>query len=174
MLQNLTNIIIGNECSWNILCFDETQFTLDGAVNNQNCRIWCSACPYVVHERSLHSGYITVWCDFTAEFILRPFSFEQNTCKGPYRKHRDCSGTESKHNISCFFNLSRNSSSNCWLHYNTFWTRDWCKWDAHWINMFLNKVLCFRFVLLLAPFFYLVVKIWINIFIACITSPLSI
>ena len=56
----LTRIIIGNECPWKILCFDETQFTLDGAVNNQNCRIWCGACPYVVHERSLHSDYTTV------------------------------------------------------------------------------------------------------------------
>ena len=63
-----------------------------------------------------------------------------------------CSGIERKHNTSCFFNWSRNSSCNCWTHYNTFWTPDWCKWDAHWKNLWLNKVFCFQFVLL-APFF---------------------
>ena len=62
---------------------DEGHFTLDGAVNSQNCRVWGSERPYVVHERSLYSDYITVWCGFTVDFILGSFFFEQYTSKSP-------------------------------------------------------------------------------------------
>ena len=55
---------------------------LDGAVNSKNGGIWDSPRPYVVHERSLHSNYIIVWFGFTADFILGPFFFEQNTSQG--------------------------------------------------------------------------------------------
>ena len=61
----LSRIIVDKEWQWNILWFDEAHFTLDGALNNQNCRIR----PYVEHEPSLHSDYIRVWCGFTADFI---------------------------------------------------------------------------------------------------------
>ena len=59
---------------------------LDGAVNSQNRRIWSSACPYILHEHSLHLDYITVWCQFTDDSILGPFFlllFEQNTSHDP-------------------------------------------------------------------------------------------
>ena len=54
---------------------DETQFTLDGAVNSRNCCIWGSVLLYVVHEPSLHLDYITVLSGFTTNFILGPFFF---------------------------------------------------------------------------------------------------
>ena len=53
-------------------------FTLDGAVNSQNCRIWGSARPFVMYERSLHSDYFCICCGFTADFNFGPFFFEQN------------------------------------------------------------------------------------------------
>ena len=59
-------------------------FTLGGAVYSQNYPIWGSVHPYVVHERFLHSNYITVWYDFTADFIRGPFFFEQNTSQSPH------------------------------------------------------------------------------------------
>ena len=62
---------------------DEAHFTLDGAVNSQNCRILGSARPYNVLKRSLHSDYIIAWVGFTADFILGPFFFEENTSQGP-------------------------------------------------------------------------------------------
>ena len=69
----LARIVVDNEWHWNILWSDEAYFTLDGAVNSQKCRIWCSERPYVVHELFLHSDYITVWRGFTADFILGTF-----------------------------------------------------------------------------------------------------
>ncbi|GBN86517.1 hypothetical protein AVEN_55259-1 [Araneus ventricosus] len=69
----------------NILWSDDTNFTLDGVVNTQNCLIWGTVNPNVVHETSLHPDYITVWSDFSADFILCPFFFEENTPHGSQR-----------------------------------------------------------------------------------------
>ena len=66
---------------------------LDKAVSSQNSYIWGSALPYVVHECSLHSDYISVWYGFTADFILGPFFFEQNTSLG----HQRCFITGSRY-----------------------------------------------------------------------------
>ena len=69
----------------NILLTDEAHFTLESAVNTQNCRIWDSTKSLVVHQRPLHSAYLTVWCGFTSTFILGPFFFERITPRGPIR-----------------------------------------------------------------------------------------
>ena len=71
----------------------EAHFTLHGAVNSQNCRIWGIARIYVVYERSFHSDYICVWPCFEADFIPSPFFFEQSTSQGPQR----CSITSSRY-----------------------------------------------------------------------------
>ena len=63
----------------------EAQFKLDRTVNSQNCRTWGSSHPYVVHECSLQSDYITIWCGFVADFILDPFIIEQNISQDPRR-----------------------------------------------------------------------------------------
>ena len=57
----------------NILWIDEAHFTLEGAVNTENSRIWGSTKPLLVHQRPLHSAYVTVWCGFTITFIFGPF-----------------------------------------------------------------------------------------------------
>ena len=55
----LVRIIVDTEWTWNILWSVEAHFTLNGEVNRNNCRIWGSALPCIVDERSLHSNYIT-------------------------------------------------------------------------------------------------------------------
>ena len=69
----LAKIFIDSEWPWNILWFDEAHFTLDGAVNSKNCRIWGSARPYAMHECSFGSDNICVWRGFADDFILGPF-----------------------------------------------------------------------------------------------------
>ena len=60
-------------------------FTMESAVNTQNCWICGSTKPLVVHQRPLNSAYVTVWCGFTSTFILGPFFFERITPRGPVR-----------------------------------------------------------------------------------------
>ncbi|GFX41855.1 uncharacterized protein TNCV_389681 [Trichonephila clavipes] len=70
---------------WKILWSDETHFCLDGAENSQNCRIWDTSSPNIQHQHPVYSHYVTVWCGFTADFILEPFLFETLTPHGPKR-----------------------------------------------------------------------------------------
>ena len=60
----------------NILWTDEAHLTLEGAVNTQNCRKWGSAKPLVVHQRPLHSAYVTVGVDSQAPLFLARFSLK--------------------------------------------------------------------------------------------------
>ena len=60
----------------NILWSDEANFSLDGSVNTNNCRIWLKSKPEFCLTRSLHSPKVCVWLGFTSGFILRPFFFE--------------------------------------------------------------------------------------------------
>ncbi|GBM94799.1 hypothetical protein AVEN_69354-1 [Araneus ventricosus] len=68
---------VDNELSWNILwtprflCFVDLQ----GSVNTQNCRIWERENPFQMQQLPLHSRKVTVWCGFTAAFIVGPFFF---------------------------------------------------------------------------------------------------
>ncbi|GFU59386.1 transposable element tc3 transposase [Trichonephila clavipes] len=55
------------------------------AVNTQSYRIWGTSTPNTLHQRPLHSDYVTAWCRFTAEFILGHFFFEILTPQGPER-----------------------------------------------------------------------------------------
>ncbi|KFM74482.1 hypothetical protein X975_03865, partial [Stegodyphus mimosarum] len=58
-------------------------FYLNGIVNTQNCRIWDDKSPHAVTAIPLHSPKVTVWCGFTAEFIVGPFFYENITLTGP-------------------------------------------------------------------------------------------
>ena len=57
----------------NIMWTDEAHFSLHGDVNTQNCRIWVTSNPHAYITKPLHSPHVTVWCSFTASFILGPF-----------------------------------------------------------------------------------------------------
>ncbi|GFX19716.1 DUF4817 domain-containing protein [Trichonephila clavipes] len=49
---------------FNILCTNETHFSLHGDVNNHNCRNWSTFNPREYTQKSFHSPKVTVWCGF--------------------------------------------------------------------------------------------------------------
>lgn len=82
-LQFLARLHVDSEWPWNILWTDEANFHLDGSVNTHNCRIWEPENPCSILQVPLHSPKVTVWCGFTASFILGPYFFEELTARGP-------------------------------------------------------------------------------------------
>ncbi|GIY84364.1 transposable element tc3 transposase [Caerostris extrusa] len=62
-----------------VIWTDEAHFTLSGAVNTHNCRVWTTENPHAFVEVPLQQPKVTVWCGFTADFIIGPF-FEEVTC----------------------------------------------------------------------------------------------
>lgn len=82
-LQFLARMNVDNSWPWNILWSDEAHFYLNGQVNTHNCRIWAKENPNVVQEVPLHAAKVTVWCGFTATFMIGPYFFEELTSTGP-------------------------------------------------------------------------------------------
>ena len=62
--------------SWKILWSDEAHFYLNGTISTQNSRISTSEQPHAVQEIPFYPQRLTVWCGFTADFIIRPYFFE--------------------------------------------------------------------------------------------------
>lgn len=58
-----------------ILMTDEAHFTLSGAVNKQNCRMWGTDNPHIIHETPLHDEKVTVWAGVCSKTIIGPFFF---------------------------------------------------------------------------------------------------
>ena len=71
-LQFLARMEMDDMWPENILWTDVAHFALEVAVNTQNCRIWGSTKPFELHQRSLHSAYVTVWCGFTSTIYSCP------------------------------------------------------------------------------------------------------
>lgn len=65
-----------------IMWSDEAHFDLDGSLSTRNCIIWSSSNPYASVTHSLHPQRVTVWCGFTAKFILPPAFIEGATVNG--------------------------------------------------------------------------------------------
>ncbi|GFU11159.1 transposable element tc3 transposase [Trichonephila clavipes] len=82
-LQFLARLEVDPEWPWNIPWTDEAHFRLDGSVNNHNCQIWESDNPHSTLQVPLHSPKVTVWCGFSASFILGPYFFEELGAGGP-------------------------------------------------------------------------------------------
>lgn len=82
-LTFLARMEVDDAWPWKILWGDEAHFYLNGTVNTQNCRIWDDKSPHAVTAIPLHSPKVTVWCGFTAEFIVGPFFYENITPTGP-------------------------------------------------------------------------------------------
>ncbi|GFT13985.1 transposable element tc3 transposase [Trichonephila clavipes] len=82
-LQFLARLEVDPEWPWNILRTDEAHFHLDGSVNTHNCRIWESDNPHSTLQVPLHSPKVTMWCGFSASFILGPYFFEELGAGGP-------------------------------------------------------------------------------------------
>ncbi|GFW84315.1 uncharacterized protein TNCV_1131841 [Trichonephila clavipes] len=82
-LTFLARVKVDASWPWKILWSDEAHFHLSGTVNTHNCRIWDTESPRAFQEIPLHSQKVTVWCGFTATFILGPLFFEETTRNGP-------------------------------------------------------------------------------------------
>ncbi|GFX88480.1 uncharacterized protein TNCV_2279481 [Trichonephila clavipes] len=82
-LTFLARVKVDASWPWKILWSDEAHFHLSGTVNTHNCRIWDTESPRAFQEIPLHSPKVTVWCGFTATFILGPLFFEETTRNGP-------------------------------------------------------------------------------------------
>ncbi|GFV32619.1 uncharacterized protein TNCV_441111 [Trichonephila clavipes] len=82
-LTFLARVEVDASWPWKVLWSDEAHFHLSGTVNTHNCRIWDMENPRTFQEIPLHSPKVTVWCGFTATFILGPFFFEETTRNGP-------------------------------------------------------------------------------------------
>jgi hypothetical protein len=65
-----------------ILWSDEAHFHLDGSLSTRNCVIWSSSNPQAAVIHSMHPQRVTVWCGFTAKFILPPAFIEGETVNG--------------------------------------------------------------------------------------------
>ena len=61
---------------------DEAHFCLNGQVNSHNCRISAAEIPHAIQKQPLDSEKVTVWCCFTATFIIGPYFFEEITPSG--------------------------------------------------------------------------------------------
>ncbi|GFX12557.1 uncharacterized protein TNCV_3156781 [Trichonephila clavipes] len=82
-LAFLARVEVNASWPWKIIWSDEAHFHLSGTVNTHNCHIWDTENPRTFQEIPLHSPKVTVWCGFTATFILGPFFFEETTRNGP-------------------------------------------------------------------------------------------
>jgi hypothetical protein len=60
-----------------VLSSDEAHFHLSGCVNKQNFWYWATDNPRQLHERSLHSECVTVWCGIVGFGIIGPYFFEE-------------------------------------------------------------------------------------------------
>ncbi|GBM17472.1 hypothetical protein AVEN_193766-1 [Araneus ventricosus] len=66
-----------NKERWNIFWTDEAYFHVHGHGNTRNCRIWAMENLSGHQPVPLHSEKVTVWCGFTASFIVGPSFFEE-------------------------------------------------------------------------------------------------
>jgi hypothetical protein len=49
---------------------------MSGYVDKQNCRHWAPNNPHELHQPSLHSAKITVWCALSSHCFIDPYFFE--------------------------------------------------------------------------------------------------
>ena len=61
-----------------LISSDEAHFHLSGTVNKQNFRYWATENLQEIHQRPLHTPYVTVWCAFAEFGVLGPYFFEEN------------------------------------------------------------------------------------------------
>lgn len=61
---------------------DECSFSLAGAVNKQNCRVWGTERPPEVYEVPQGAESIMVWCAISEKGIIGPYFFENGNVTG--------------------------------------------------------------------------------------------
>ena len=88
--SNFTNMVIMESTknpTWaqNILWSDEAHFYLHGGLNTRDCVIWAREQPHAIIEKPLIKDQkVTVWCSFTANFIIGLYFFEHADDHGSY------------------------------------------------------------------------------------------
>ena len=60
-----------------LITSDEAHFHLSGFVNKQNFCYWSESNPRELHERPLHSEWVTVWCAVANFGVWGPYFFEE-------------------------------------------------------------------------------------------------
>lgn len=55
---------------------DEAHYHRCGYVNKQNFRFWSENNPCNLHEKTLHSQKVTVWCVMSSLGVVGPYFFE--------------------------------------------------------------------------------------------------
>ena len=78
-LEFLAFMEVDKEWPWKILWTDETHFHLTGYVNTRNCRMSITENPLEFQPMPLHPAKVTVWCGFTAPFIIETHFFEETS-----------------------------------------------------------------------------------------------
>jgi len=58
-----------------VLMTDEANFHHCGNVNSQNCHYWATENPWDIHQNSLHSKKVTVWCGVASFRVISPYFF---------------------------------------------------------------------------------------------------
>ncbi|GBN87981.1 hypothetical protein AVEN_141208-1 [Araneus ventricosus] len=74
-LEFLARMAVDVTSPWNIIQCDEAHFCLNWHVNTHNCRIWAAKNSHTIQEQPLHPDEVTLWCGFTATFIIGPYFF---------------------------------------------------------------------------------------------------
>ncbi|KAJ8952018.1 hypothetical protein NQ318_023459 [Aromia moschata] len=63
----------------NLICSDESTFTLNRTVNRQNCRYWADVNPHWVMEaRIQYPQKVNVWAGIVGNRVVGPYFFEGN------------------------------------------------------------------------------------------------
>ena len=76
-LEFLARIKVDKNGHVKILWTDESYFHLTGYVNTQNFWIWARENPLETQPVPLHPAKVTMWCRFTASFIMGPIFFKE-------------------------------------------------------------------------------------------------
>jgi hypothetical protein len=58
------------------LITDETNFYVCGNVNSKNCHYWATEIPRDIHQKTLHSEKVIIWCGVASFVVIGPYFCE--------------------------------------------------------------------------------------------------
>ena len=79
LIQTISEVLVDSLPNDALVFFsEEAHFHLSGCVNKQNMGCWSERNPRELHERSLHSDRVTVWCAISRVAIIGPYLLQEN------------------------------------------------------------------------------------------------
>ena len=66
---------VDNDDLNHVLMTDEANFHLCGNINSQNCHYWATENPRDIHQKTLHSEKVTVWCCVASFWVIGTYFF---------------------------------------------------------------------------------------------------